>query len=116
MNRKRMRKWKVFNNKKHLSFLCEQEVNLSVVRRTLEKTKTYFLNEYGLTIQLDNVRVTMAQSTYMFANLENYSGKNGEPIFAWARKKNNGEFGCASFGTRYEFDEFIVETLKSKIQ
>lgn len=114
---KAKRQWKVLSNKKELQELCgpEKEINLDDVRAFLEHTKTYYLNEYGLTIQMNGKRVTKQDSTYQFARLDEYTKGNREPIFAWSKKKKDGEFGCANFGTRYDFDCIIVDSIKQEL-
>lgn len=110
---KAKRQWKVLSNKKELQELCgpEKKINLDDVRTFLEHTKTYYLNKYGLTIQMNGKRVTKQDSTYQFARLDEYTKGNREPIFAWSKKKRDGGFGCANFGTRYDFDCIIVNSI-----
>ena len=59
---------------------------------------------------MNGKRVTKQDSTYQFARLDEYTKGNREPIFAWSKKKKDGEFGCANFGTRYDFDCIIVDS------
>lgn len=114
---KAKRKWKVVSNKKKLQEQCgpDKEIKLNDIRDFLEHTKTYYLNRYGLTIELNEKRVVKTNSTYQFARLDGFIKKNGEPIFAWSEKKKNGVFGCAHFGTRYEFDCIVVDSMKQRL-
>lgn len=114
---KAKRKWKVLSNKKKLQELCgpDKEIKLNDIRDFLEHTKTYYLNRYGLTIEKNGEKVTELKSTYQFARLNYYTTKNGEPLFAWSKKNNNGEFSFANFGTRYDFDCFIVDSIKQEL-
>lgn len=114
---KAKRKWKVLSNKKKLQELCgpDKEIKLNEVRDFLEHTKTYYLNKNGLTIETSRERVAILNSTYQFARLDGYLKDNKEPIFAWSKKKNDGEFGFANFGTRYDFDRVIVDSIKQEL-
>lgn len=114
---KAKRQWKVLSNKKELQELCgsEKKINLDDVRAFLEHTKTYYLNEYGLTMQMNGKRVTKQDSIYQFARLDEYTKENREPIFAWSKRKKDGDFGCANFGTRYDFDCIIVDSIKQEL-
>lgn len=111
---KTKRKWKVLNEKKKLLELCsqDQEVNLNEVRKILENTKTYYLNKRGLSVEMNEDKVTELNAFYQFAPIEGYKGRKGEPIFAWSEKKKDGKFCFAKFGTRYDFDLMIVKGLK----
>lgn len=110
---KAMRQWKVLSNKKELQKLCGSEkiINLNDIRYFLEHAKTYYLNEYGLTIEMNGKRVTKSDSTYKFAYLDGFAKENREPIIVWSKKKRNGEFGSANFGTRYDFDRIIADSI-----
>ena len=114
---KAKRQWKVLNNKKELQELCgpNKEIKLNDIRVFFEHTKTFYLNRYGLTIEMNGEKVTEPNSTYQFARLNDYTTKNGEPLFAWSKKKKNGVFGCAHFGTRYEFDCIVVDSMKQRL-
>lgn len=108
---KKIREWKVQNKKRELQIICgpERNINLNEVRKVLEKTKTYYLDEYGLSIQKKDVKISKKQATYQWALLEGYFSESGEPIFAWAQKRIDGYFGYAKFGTRYSFDREILK-------
>lgn len=114
---KAKRQWKVLSNKKKLQKLCgpDKEIKLNNIRDFLEHTKTYYLNRYGLTIEKNGKKVTELNSIYLFARLDGYTKENGEPLFAWSEKKKDGEFGYAHFGTRYEFDCIVVDSMNQSL-
>lgn len=108
--------WKVLNDKEQLQKICEPSkiINLNEVRGILESTKTYYLNNYGLSMQNKDRKVPMKDAKYQWAVLEGYRTEEREPIIAWSCKNDNGKFGCAEFGTKNDFDSIIANHITSK--
>lgn len=71
----------------------------------------YYLDERGLSVNLDGEPVDKSSAQYMWAQLG--ISFNNEPLNVWMYKKN-GVFGNIMFGTKPLFDAIIVEYLKSK--
>lgn len=81
-------------------------------RKYLDNLYAYYLNESGLSINLNGKPVEKEFAQYMWAQL----GKtfNGEPLYVWMKQKGNGKFGNIVLGTRTKFDEEIVKNLQNK--
>ena len=91
---------------------CDKSItnNWMVLRRKLKQGQiaTFYLNELGLTIQQDNLRVNKSTAKYMWARLDGYLTEKQEQLYAWMYRMGNGGYHNFSFGTRYEFDAFVV--------
>lgn len=83
------------------------------LRRKLkqEQITTFYLNGIGLTVQPNNLRVNKTTAKYMWARLDGYMTEKDEQLYAWMHRSGNGRYQNFSFGTRYEFDAFVVEHL-----
>ena len=67
----------------------------------------YYLNDIGLSVNLDGSSVEKESAQYMLAQLVRTFDK--EPLYAWMYPKGNGEFKNITLGTRTEFDKEIVK-------
>lgn len=83
-------------------------------RKYLDNLYVYYLNELGLSINLNGKPVKKEFAQYMWAQL----GKtfNGEPLYVWMKQKGNGKFGNIVLGTRKTFDREIVNNLQNKCE
>ena len=110
------KKWKVVSDKGQLQDLCEPTkiINLNEVRKALENTETYYLNKHGLFLQQDGKRIPENDAVFQWAVLEGYRTVKRGPVIAWAFKNDNGKFGCAEFGTRYDFNLKITNFIKNR--
>lgn len=89
-------------------YLYGKEVNWKNVRCALKATKTYFLNEKGLTVDENKKIIHRTRAKYKFALFDGYKTPKGDQIYAWRQKKRDGGFGKTDIGTRFDFDYIIA--------
>lgn len=70
----------------------------------------YYLNEFGLSVNMDGSPVEKESAQYMWTQLEKKF--NNEPLCVWMHQKGKGKFGNISIGTRTNFDKEIVTNHK----
>lgn len=72
---------------------------------------THYLNDLGLSVNLDGSPVEIQTASYLWTSLSIDSKK--EPLYAWMCRNNKGEFRNIVFGTRKKFDREIVSSHKT---
>lgn len=82
------------------------DVSYEDFRKYLDNLFVYYLNELGLSINLNDKPVKKESAQYMWAQLDKVYYK--EPLYVWMHNKGKGEFGNIAFGTRMLFDKEIV--------
>lgn len=84
----------------------EFDVSYEDFRKYLDGLFVYYLNEFGLSINLNGMLVEKELAQYMWAQL----GKtyNKEPLFVWMHRKGDGKFGNIVIGTRLLFDKELI--------
>ena len=66
----------------------------------------YYLNELGISVNIDGSPVEKELAQYMWAQLEKKF--NNEPLYVWMSRRGKGKFGNISIGTRIIFDKEIA--------
>ena len=66
----------------------------------------YYLNELGLSINLNGKPVEKELAQYMWAQLDKTYNK--EPLYVWMHQKGDGKFGNIALGTRLLFDKELI--------
>ena len=82
------------------------EVSYPEFQNYLNGLYVYYLNEIGLSINLNGTPVEKESAQYMWAQLDKTF--NGKPLYVWMHQKGGGEYGNISLGTRKTFDKEIV--------
>lgn len=82
------------------------DVSYEDFRKYLDNLFVYYLNELGLSINLDGRPVKKESAHYMWAQLDKTFNK--EPLYVWMHHKGKGEFGNIAFGTRMIFDKELI--------
>lgn len=77
----------------------------------LNGLQEYYLNDMGLSINLDGSSVEKETAIYVLAVLG--LTYNNEPLYAWMHGNGKGEFHNIVFGTRKDFDKEIVSSHKT---
>ena len=72
----------------------------------LNDLRVYYLNEFGLSVNMDGSPVKKESAQYMWAQLEKKF--NNEPLYVWMSRGGKGKFGNISIGTRIIFDKEIA--------
>lgn len=101
----------------HLWKLCKREfgqykrkyeldISYEDFRKDLDNLHVYYLNELGLTINLDGKPVEKESAKYMWAQLDKTF--KTEPLYVWMCHKGKGVFGNIALGTRIVFDKEII--------
>lgn len=89
--------------------LYEGEVNWAKMRELLKRSKVYYIDKRGLTINKKEERVSFQDASYILAPFDGYTTKNREQIYAWMSSKKESGFEHTKVGTRYDFDRYIVK-------
>lgn len=100
---------------KHFKENFGVDIALKDFRIILDTAYMYYLDEMGLSVSTVGIKVDKSLAQYMWAQLDNCKTANGEPLYVWMIKNDDGIFGNIAFGTKTIFDAIIVETLKNKI-
>ena len=82
------------------------DVSYEVFRKYLDNLHVYFLNELGLSINLNGEPVEKESAHYMWAQLDKTFNK--EPLYVWMHQKGKGEFANIAIGTRIIIDKEIA--------
>lgn len=90
------------------------EIALKDFQDILDTSYAYYLNEMGLSVNMDGSKADKMSAQYMWAQLDKCKTANGEHLYVWMTRKDNGTFGNIAFGTKAMFDANIVESLKTK--
>jgi hypothetical protein len=72
----------------------------------LDDLYVYYLNDLGLSINLNGKPVEKESAQYMWAQTDKTFNK--EPLYVWMHQKRKGEFANISIGTRTMFDKEIA--------
>lgn len=75
--------------------------------KQLNDLYVYYLNELGLTVNIDGSPVEKESARYMWAQLKKDFYK--EPLYVWMYQKGEGEFGNIGLGTRMVFDKELAK-------
>ena len=84
-------------------------VHLKQFEQDLEHSMIYYLNEIGLSVNLDKSKVDKSEAKYMWAELDGYKTSDGEQICVWMHGNMEGDFKSLALGTRSEFDKVVVD-------
>lgn len=79
----------------------------------LNGLQEYYLNDLGLSVNLDGLPVEKENAKYVWASLS--MTYNKEPLYAWMYGNGKGEFHNIVFGTRNDFDREIVSSHKTNL-
>lgn len=110
VNAKRNSNWKlprdVFG---HFKRDYNIDVSLKQFEQDLENARIYYLNEIGLSVNLDKSKVDRFDAKYMWAVLDGYKTPSGEQIYVWMQSIGKGKFKRIAMGTRNVFDKVVVK-------
>lgn len=76
-------------------------------REYLDTLYVYYINNLGLSVNLDGFPVEKERAQYMWAQLN--KSFNNEPLYVWMYQKGDGNFGNISIGSRIVFDNEIAK-------
>lgn len=71
----------------------------------LDNLFVYYLNDSGLSINVDCSPVKKELAKYMWASLGISFEK--DPLYVWMYQKGGGDFCCLTIGTKSEFDKNV---------
>lgn len=93
--------------------IYEFDISYEDFLKYLDDLFVYYLNELGLSINLNGKPVEKELAQYMWAQLDKTYNK--EPLYVWMHQKGDGKFGNIAFGTRTLFDKELI-TNHQKLQ
>lgn len=96
--------WPIIKNLKQLRELYKPTVTMRELEEELRNTKPYYLNKKGLSALADRSDVSKSAALYQWGILKDWETPNGEQLFVWMRKADDGNFKYIRFGTRKDFD------------
>lgn len=99
--------WSIIKNLKKLRELYKPTVTIKELEEELRNTKPYYLNKKGLSVLADRSDVSKSAALYQWGMLKGWETPDGEQLFVWMRKADDGNFKYIHFGTRKDFD-FVV--------
>lgn len=108
-SKKKHYKWPFFNERVcGFKRLCNKKVSIEELHNILENAHEYFLDEFGLSANIDGSPVNETKAVFKLAQLDEKIEDGNEYILAWMYKHEDGKFKNLEFGTRHDFDKVIA--------
>ncbi len=101
--------WPIIKNLKQLRELYKPTVTMKELEGKLKNTKPYYLNQKGLSALADKSDVSKSAALYKWGVLKGWETPDGEQLFVWMRKADDGNFKYIRFGTRKDFDVVVAK-------
>lgn len=107
---KKKSEWSIIKSLKNLKDIYKPTVTMKELEDTLNKTKPYYLNDMGLSVNPDGKDVEKKEASYMWGLLKDWSTPDGEQLYVWEKKcPRDGKLKNIKYGTRKDFDKVIAQ-------
>ena len=108
--------WKLLKRKNsyYQEMLENKDVTWLVLCNALETAESYYLDINGYAIQCNGRNTIPNNAVYMLGRLDGYKTSVEKlQLYAWKCRNADGSFGTVKFGTRFIFESFLKDNIKS---
>lgn len=114
VNKKKIRKkkeWPIRKDFKKLRELYWPSVTEKKIDDVLDKTRPYYLNDMGLSVDKNGKNISEDLAVYKWGMLNGCitPSPDEEQLYVWSIRAKDGNFRYTKFGTRRDFDKVIAK-------
>ncbi len=108
--------WPFFNERVHyFKEITSKEMSIKRLQEILEADQPYNIVDVILSKNINASTENIISKSYKVKKMKNCFNANGEQLYAWMYKLNNGEFKNIEFGTIQEFETIVSKNITIKI-